>query len=107
MLGNEYTSRTFRYAQKLVYRNPISTPCQYPWPEDEDFGDCRKRFLWFGSGGMVHKGLDLVLEAFAEMPEYHLTVCGPVSREQDLEQACFKELHQTPNIETVRVARNP
>ena len=35
---------------------------------------------------MVHKGLDLVLEAFAGMPEYHLTVCGPVAKEKDFER---------------------
>ena len=49
---------------------------------------------------MVHKGLDLVLEAFAGMPEYHLTVCGPVAREKDFEQAYFQELYHTPNIHT-------
>ena len=36
---------------------------------------------------MVHKGLDLVLEAFVAMPEYHLTVCGKVSSEKDFEDA--------------------
>ena len=30
---------------------------------------------------MIRKGLDLVLEAFARMPEYHLTVCGAVPPE--------------------------
>lgn len=101
MLGNEFTMSTYRYANKPMFRVPISTPVVYPWPEDKDFEICRKHFLWFGSGGLVHKGLDLVLEAFAEMPEYHLTVCGPVQEEQDFERAFYKELYQTPNIHTV------
>jgi glycosyltransferase involved in cell wall biosynthesis len=50
---------------------------------------------------MVHKGLDLALEAFAGMPAYHLTVCGPVQREKDFEQAFYKELYETPNIHTI------
>lgn len=101
ILGNEFTMSTFRYANKPLYRVPISTPVVYPWPEEKDFEACRKRFLWFGSGGLVHKGLDLVLDAFAEMPEYHLTVCGPIQNEKDFEKAFYKELYQTPNIRTV------
>ncbi|MCG8455634.1 MAG: glycosyltransferase, partial [Holophagales bacterium] len=61
---------------------------------------CGKRFLWFGSGGLVHKGLDLVLEAFAGLPELELVVCGPVRRERDFEREYFRELYHTPNIHT-------
>ena len=57
--------------------------------------------MWLGSGGLVHKGLDLVLEAFAGMPEFHLTVCGPVSKEEDFERAYSRELYSLPNIKTV------
>jgi len=100
VLGNEFTINSFRYACKPVYRVPISTTETYPFPEEKDFAACCQRFLWFGSGGLVHKGLDLVLEAFAEMPDYHLTICGPVNKEPDFEKAFFKELYHTPNIYT-------
>lgn len=101
ILGNEFTIDTFKYANKPIYRVPISTPEVYPWSEDKDFEACRKRFLWFGSGGLVHKGLDLVLEAFAEMPDYDLTICGPIKKEKDFEQAFYQELYQTLNIHTI------
>lgn len=101
ILGNEFTMSTFMYANKPMYPIPISTPVVYPWPEEKDFEACRKRFLWFGSGGLVRKGLDLVLDAFAQMPDYHLTVCGPVQKEEDFEKAFYKELYQTPNIRTI------
>ncbi len=101
ILGNEFTINTYRYAGKPIYRVPISTTNMYPWPADKDFDACRRRFLWFGSGGLVHKGLDLVLEAFARMPEYHLTVCGPIKGERVFEKAYWKELYETPNIHTV------
>ena len=102
ILGNEFTIRTFSYACKPVYRIPISTPFLYPWPESKDFEACRNRYLWFGSRGFVRKGLDLVLDAFSEMPEYHLTVCGPIDgEEQDFVRAYHKELYETPNIKTV------
>ena len=100
ILGNDFTINTYQYAKKPIYRLRITTPVLYPWSE-KDFDACRKRFLWFGSAGLVHKGLDLVLEAFAEMPEYHLTVCGPIDGEKAFQEAYHRELYQSPNIETV------
>jgi hypothetical protein len=101
ILGNEFTINTYKYANKKIYRIPISSPILYPWPENKDFQSCRKNFLWFGSEGMVHKGLDIVLEAFVEMPDFRLIICGPISKEKDFEKAYYKELYETPNIQTV------
>lgn len=98
VLGNGFTQGTYAFARKPLFRIPISVPAQYPWPEDRDWQRARRRFLWFGSGGLVHKGLDLVLEAFAGMPELELVVCGPVGRERDFEEEFFEELYRTPNV---------
>ncbi len=100
MVRSELSASEFRFAHKPIYRVPNAVPYVYPWPDTKDFEVCRRRFLWLGSKGMIHKGLDLVLEAFSEMPEYHLTVCGPVEKEEDFKKAFFKELYQTPNIHT-------
>lgn len=100
VLGNDFTTDTFKYANKPMYRIPISSPVVYPYPDKKDFEAVRKRFLWFGGSALVLKGLDLVLDAFAQMPEYHLTVCGPVSNDKEFEQAFYKELYETPNINT-------
>ncbi len=99
VLGNEFTMETFRYANKPIYRVPISSTT-YPWPEDRDIDACRRNFLWFGSTGFVHKGLDLVLEAFAKMPEFHLTVCGPIDQDRRFKEAYHSELYERPNIHT-------
>lgn len=101
VLGNEFTSGTYAFGGKPMLRVPISNPFLYPFPEDKDFDAARRRFLWFGSGGLVHKGLDLVLEAFAGMPEMHLTVCGPVAREPEFERAYWRELYRTANVTTL------
>ncbi|MDZ8223377.1 glycosyltransferase [Nostoc sp. ChiVER01] len=100
VLGNDFTTDTFKYANKPMYRIPISSPVVYPYPDKKDFEAVRKRFLWFGGSALVLKGLDLVLDAFAQMPEYHLTICGPVSSDKEFEQAFYKELYETPNIHT-------
>ena len=101
-LGNDaFTGASYNFAETPMTRIPVSVPFTYPWPETKDFEAARHRFLWFGSGGLVHKGLDLVLEAFAEMPELHLTVCGPVRKERDFESLYQRELYGLPNIETL------
>ena len=99
--GNQFSLGTYQYANKPLFRVPISTCAQFPWPESKEHGACRANFLWFGSHGFVHKGLDLVLEAFADMSEYHLYVCGPLEREKEFDKAYYRELYLTPNIHPV------
>ena len=47
---------------------------------------------------MVHKGLDLALDAFAGMPDMELTVCGRPEKEEDFYKLYEKELLHSPNI---------
>jgi len=101
MTGNEFTAGTYRYAQKPIYRVPAATVANYPWMVDKDYNSCRNHFLWLGGSGLVHKGLDLVLDAFAEMPDYHLTVCGPIRKDKAFEAAFYRELYQTTNIQSI------
>jgi glycosyltransferase involved in cell wall biosynthesis len=116
--GNQFIINTYSYAQKPIYRIPISTQIVYPWPEGKNYESCRNNFIWFGGRGLVHKGLDLLLDVFSEMPDYHLYVCGPIRRSEDIdkvydigiynnpkenafEKAYYNELYQTPNIHTI------
>ena len=59
ILGNKFTQETFAYSGKPLYVIPLSTTVQYPLIE-KNFKKIHKNFLWLGSFGMVHKGLDLV-----------------------------------------------
>jgi glycosyltransferase involved in cell wall biosynthesis len=101
ILGNKFTQKTFSYANKPLHYIPLSTNAQFPFFENKEFYKVRKNYLWFGGSGMVHKGLDLVLEVFRELPDYNLTICGPVNAESDFEEAYYKELYETSNIKTV------
>lgn len=100
VLGNRFTMDTYSYAGKRMFHVPVSVPVVYDWPESKDFNVSRCNFLWFGSSGLVHKGLDLVLEAFSEMPELNLTVCGPIDEDERFKTAYAKELYETGNIHT-------
>lgn len=99
--GNEFTMNTFAYSGKPIFRLPMLAQQMWPWPETKDFKASRHRFLWFGSRGMVHKGLDLVLEAFVQIPECQLTIVGPVHDEPEFVNVYRKELFHTSNIKCV------
>lgn len=44
-----------------------------------------KNFVWFGSSGVIHKGLDLLVEAFDKLTgDYKLYICGVESEELDI-----------------------
>lgn len=60
-----------------------------------------KRFLFLGSSGQVHKGLDLVLEVCARRPDLELVVCGPFRRERDFLRAYQRELFGSVNVRAV------
>lgn len=40
-----------------------------------------KKFLWFGSSGALHKGLDIIIDAFSYLPELVLSVYGANPKE--------------------------
>ncbi len=98
VLGNEFTQASYGFAGKPLFRLPISTTMLWDPPQNRDFSKAREHFLWFGSGGLVHKGLDVVLEAFSGLQNLHLYVAGPVGGERDFETAYHRELYDTPNI---------
>ncbi|MGH2454197.1 MAG: glycosyltransferase [bacterium] len=99
--GTTVTMETYAHAGRPMHQIDGSSTVLLPWPEGKDFEASRRQFIWLGSRGLVHKGLDLVLEAFAGMPDYALTVCGPVRAESDFESAFADELYRRPNIRTV------
>jgi glycosyltransferase involved in cell wall biosynthesis len=98
--GHEFTLGTYRYTGKPIHRLPIPSAITPAW-RDKDVDACRRSFLFLASHGLVHKGLDLVLEAFASTPDLHLIVCGPLDGEPAFVEAYRRELFELPNIQTI------
>lgn len=103
-MGNDVTlSQYGKYTDTSNFRrihNTISNRC-LPDLSEKDFERSRKRFLFWGSSGLVLRGLDRVLEAFAELPECELYICGSLWAEL---RFCFgyrRELFGLPNVHTV------
>jgi glycosyltransferase involved in cell wall biosynthesis len=52
-----------------------------PHYRKKDIPQAKNRFMWMGGGGMLHKGMDIIIEAFAQMPETELFVAGNLQEE--------------------------
>ena len=95
--GNKTIYNTYKKFGKDVFPIHASVSKTFEWPKTKDFELAKKHFLWFGGGGAVHKSLDLILEAFIDMPDLTLHIVGPVSAEIDFINEYSKEL-KSPNI---------
>lgn len=88
--GNDWTISTFRkYFDRDIYRTPIGIHKQFPLHIfDRNIEQSKRNFLWIGGDGLVFKGLDLCIEAFENLPNANLHICGTMEEE-------FKSLYKT------------
>lgn len=61
--------------------------------KEKEFSVCKKNILWFGSSGMIHKGLDIAIDFVTEHKDFTLHICGGSRLERE-----FWE-HYNPIIE--------
>jgi glycosyltransferase involved in cell wall biosynthesis len=104
VMGNEFTAGTYNGKNQHIYRidNTPLVPFEVNLNE-KDFAASRTNFLAFPSTGLLHKGLDLLLESFADMKDLDLWVCGPLhaSTEAEFIKEYSKELFNTSNIHPI------
>jgi len=95
--GNAWTMATYADVFRgPIYRTPVSVCLPaHTRTVNRDFAEARKNFLWVGSGGNVLKGLDLAIEAFVQLPDCTLNICGPIEPEIETEYA---NEFRSPNI---------
>jgi glycosyltransferase involved in cell wall biosynthesis len=82
------------------YRNVMAVdnaafPVSWSGWQSKDYRTGRSSFLFFSGGGIVRKGLDLVLEAFADT-ELDVYICAGIA--PDFARAYARELTGYPNI---------
>jgi glycosyltransferase involved in cell wall biosynthesis len=102
LLGNEEVTNTYSpYFKGKIYNIPASFYKVTNYEEiisSKDFNKSKTHFLWFGSSGMIHKGLDLLLEFFSKREDIHLHICGPLEGEPEFKRTYYNELIKTANI---------
>jgi glycosyltransferase involved in cell wall biosynthesis len=107
VVGDESTEAS--YAQHLP-DTPLSRVRLSSWEflesttDTKDFTDARTKFLYFGGGGLILKGLDLLVEVFSEFTDKELYICGPVANNIEFMDVYETELQQ-PNIRLVGYTR--
>lgn len=100
-LGNEECASTYRkYYSGSVYSVPV--PCYVTKDAKEIIEkrepDANKNFLWFGSSGLIHKGLDLLLEYFSVNRHINLHICGNILHEKEFINTYSEEIFKSDNI---------
>lgn len=97
LIGNQTTLETYPepYRHKFTKVNVSNSKIDFI-KTPSAFVPAEKEFLWFNSFGMVHKGLDLLLEVFLKHPEWQLHIIG--SDEQDFMKAYAEDLKNITNI---------
>ncbi len=74
-----------------------------PAPEyqKKDMAKARNKFMWLGGGGMLHKGLDIAVDAFRQMPEAELYIGGNLRDEPRFWEWVQPILAKHPNIHSL------
>lgn len=102
MFGNEYNWATYTAAFKMPQVHFIANfGYKFPYVIDKSKRSAHK-FLFFASGDQIHKGLDLLLEVFAQ-PDFpcELYICSAFQSETLFCETYHKELYETPNIHAI------
>jgi hypothetical protein len=104
LIGNDWTKNTYCGHAKRIETIHVSASSLFSGAaiiRNKDWENSKTKFLWFGSIGAVHKGLDLLLEIFLKHPDLELYVCGAVEKEEDFVALYHKKLFETHNIHYV------
>ncbi|MHA3052316.1 glycosyltransferase [Acinetobacter sp. ANC 4640] len=100
-LGNDTCADSYKKYTNISKVYSLAAPYFHTIKKDlineRDEGSVNK-FLWFGSSGLIHKGLDLCLEYFRLNKDFELHVCGDIFSEIDFVKVYYKELFETENI---------
>ncbi len=93
------TADTYRdHFDGPIYQIPVTVPNKVPPVNNEKKVDkCTPNFMWLGSSGLAHKGLDLCVEAFHKIENKKLHICGPF--EGDFFDEYKGEINKNENIE--------
>lgn len=84
-LGNNAVANSYLETNKNINVHSISAFYFDVYDIDlnkKNFANASKNFLWFGSSGLLHKGLDLIIDIFANRNDISLHICGADKNER-------------------------
>ncbi len=78
-------------------RQEITTSVTFV-PNRIDRDHTKREFLWMGSHGAIHKGLDLAVEALRSLPDVNFHIFGPIDNERRFFDWLKMEMKRNPAI---------
>lgn len=102
LLGDKSTVASYnQYFHPEIYRLNVSFFKVLNYLDiikNKDFFQAKNNFLFFSGGGMIHKGLDIVLDFFKDRKNLFLHICAPVESENNFKKIYQKEIFESDNI---------
>lgn len=79
VLGNEFSKETYTQVNPLIDCYSLNLFYFDVYDIDlssKEYSKAKKHFLWFGSSGLLYKGLGLCIDIFSERDDIVLHICG-------------------------------
>lgn len=99
--GGDFATATFAHCKGQIHAVPQLHPFALHEFIERDMESARRRFVWLGGAGVVHKGLDITLDAFADLPDCEVYICGPYERDRHFNAIYGRELNDLPNVHAI------
>ena len=96
--GDNFAKSTYRENNVLNIHAPVFIKEQNKNILVNEWSIKRQNYLWFGSSGAIHKGLDLVLDAFHNLKDVNLHICGNIESEERFFEHYKTSLNNNANI---------
>lgn len=102
-LGNEFTASTFRpfFTGSIHTFNNHTALSKIGRSVNRSYDEAVRHFLFFGGGGQIILGLDILLDVFCERLNLHLYVCSPFKNEPGFVDCFHDSLFNKPNIHSI------
>ena len=76
-MSGSFNIKGMKSTLSLIYQIPVNAIKNLPYEVGrKDMEWARRRFVWFGSRGLIHKGLDILIDAFRDLPDCQLDIYG-------------------------------
>jgi glycosyltransferase involved in cell wall biosynthesis len=80
--GSKFAKATFRTENISTIHAPVFIKHTVT-RSDAEWAAAKQNYIWFGSDGAIHKGLDLVIDTFKELKNCTLHICGQLENEKE------------------------
>lgn len=75
-INSDFNNRNLEKYNKQIHKIKINGLKNPSFDFDIDYNLNGKSFAWFGSNGLIHKGLDILVDVFSKLPDLTLNVYG-------------------------------